>query len=147
MNPGDPALAPSPDMGTVQTVVVTLAVGFFALSMGLQLLARRRAARLTGQALPPLPGETGRRITQAERGLVYFFTPTCGACRPVTPRMKALAAGGQPVFAVDATQDPGLARALSVMATPTTIEVARGQVVGVHIGRIAPEVWARFGAA
>jgi thiol-disulfide isomerase/thioredoxin len=128
-------------------IPVALALGFVALTVGLQLVARRRAARMTGRPLPSLPGATGGRIAAAERALVYFFTPQCGACRPVTPRMKALAARGNPVFAVDATQDPGLARALGVMATPTTIEVQRGQVVGVHIGPLAREVWSRFGEA
>ena len=78
------------------------------------------------------------------RALVYFFTPTCGACRAVTPRMKDLAAKGQPVFPIDATQDPELAQALSVMATPTTVEVQDGRVVAVHIGPVSADVYARF---
>lgn len=126
-------------------VVVVLVLAFVALTVGLQIVARRRAAKLTGQPLPGLPGATGQRICAAPRSLVYFFTPACAACRAVTPRMKALAAGGNPVFPLDATQHPELARALSIMATPTTIEVQQGRVVGVHIGPVAPEVWARFG--
>ena len=134
-------------METFRTLVLVLVLGFVALSIGLQVLARRKAARLVGQALPPLPGTTGRKVQRLERGLLYFFTPQCGACRPITPRIKALAAAGQPVFAVDATQDPELARALSVMATPTLVEVGGGRVLGVTVGPPPAALWARYGAA
>jgi thiol-disulfide isomerase/thioredoxin len=133
-------------MDTMQTAVAVAVLGFVGLSMGLQVMARRRASALNGQPLPPLQGELGARIGAAPRALVYFFTPTCGACRAVTPRMRALAEKGEPVFPVDATLDPDLARALSVMATPTTVEVDGGRVVKVHIGPVPAEVYARFGA-
>lgn len=133
-------------METFRNVVVGLTVGFVVLSLGLQVLAQRRAAKLKGAPLPTLPGELGQRINASKTALLYFFTPTCPACRPVTPRMKALEQQGRPVFPIDATRSPELARALSVMAAPTTIEVQDGRVVGVHLGAIAPDVWARFGA-
>jgi hypothetical protein len=48
------------------------------------------------------------------------------------------------VFAVDVMQDLGVAQALRVMATPSTIEIEAGKVVGYHIGSIPEEVMARF---
>jgi thiol-disulfide isomerase/thioredoxin len=131
-------------MDTFRVVILVFVVGFVALSLGLQVLARSRAAKLKGQPLPKLPGSTGERINGSTRALVYFFTPTCAACRAVTPRMKDLAAKGQPVFPIDAMQEPELAQALSVMATPTTVEVQEGRVVAVHIGPVAAEVYQRF---
>lgn len=58
--------------------------------------------------------------------------------------MKALAQQGKSVFPIDLSEDMSLAQALSVMATPTTVEVDHGKVVGVHIGPVAADVWARF---
>lgn len=131
-------------MTTLSNVALALVLGFVALTVGLQVLARWRAARLRGQPLPPLPGPLGQRIAASEHALVYFFTPSCAACRPVTPRMKALADAGKPVFPIDASADLALAQALSVMATPTTVEVDHGKVVGVHLGPVAADVWERF---
>ncbi len=131
-------------METFRNVVLVLVGAFVLFSLGLQVLARHRAAKLKGHALPTLPGPTGQRINASKRALIYFFAPTCAACRQITPRMKALADQGQPVFPVDATQDPSLAQALAVMATPTTVEVVDGRVVEVHIGPLAAAVWARF---
>lgn len=131
-------------MSTLSWVLLVLVGGFVALNVTVQVVARRRAAKLRGQPLPALPGTTGERIAASGRALVYFFTPTCAACRPLTPRMKALAAGGQPVFPIDAMQEPELARAFSVMATPTTVEIQDGRVTGVSIGPVEPAVWTRF---
>lgn len=135
---------PTRIMETFRNVVVVLVVGFVVLSFGLQIVAQRRAAKLKGAPLPALPGAVGARIAASEHALIYFFTPSCAACRAITPRMKALAGEGKSVFPIDASQDPSLAQALSVMATPTTVEVDHGTVVGVHIGQIASDVWARF---
>lgn len=131
-------------MDLVRDAVLVLVVGFVALTVGVQVWARARAAKLKGQPLPPLPGEAGARIQQSPRALIYFFTTSCAACRPVTPKMQALAAQGQPVFPVDAMQAPELAQALSVMATPTTVEVQDGRVVGVYLGPPKADVFARF---
>jgi len=48
------------------------------------------------------------------------------------------------VFAIDVSVSFDLARALRVMATPSTIEVAEGKIVGVYVGTIPREVVARF---
>jgi thiol-disulfide isomerase/thioredoxin len=134
-------------MSTVSWVLLVLVGGFVALNVALQVLARQRAAKLKGQPLPQLSGVTGQRIAASDRALIYFFTPTCAACRTLTPRMKALAEKGQPVFPIDATQEPDLARAFSVMATPTTVEIQQGRVAAVSIGPVLREVWHRFGEA
>jgi thioredoxin 1 len=131
-------------MEILENVVLVLLLGFVGLTVGLQLVARHRAARLRGKPLPALPGTAGAQIAAAEHALIYFFTPQCAACRAITPRMKALAEQGQPVFPIDLSDDLAMAEALSVMATPTTVEVDHGRVVGVHIGPVARDVWGRF---
>lgn len=127
-------------------IALGLVGAFMALSLGLQLWARRRAAALVGTSLAPLPGTLGAKIGGAPRALVYFFTPQCAACRVWTPKMKALAQAGQPVFPVDAMEHPSLAQALSIMATPTTVQLERGTVVSVHVGPVPPAVLAQFAA-
>lgn len=131
-------------MDGFRIITVLLVLGVVVVSVVLQVAARRRAGRLVGQPLPALPGETGAQLSRETRALVYFFTPSCAVCRALTPRMLALAEQGRPVFPVDATRDPELARALSVLATPTTLEVADGRVVQVFIGPVPDEVYARF---
>lgn len=101
---------------------------------------------MTGTELPALPGEIGHRLATSKHSLVYFFSPTCGACRAITPRVRELEKTNSSVFAVDVTQDTALARALSVMATPSAVEITDGTIAGYHVGPIPEAVLARFGA-
>ena len=128
-------------MGNVLLVVM---LAFLAFMIGTQVLVRRQASALKGAPVPTLPGVLGERITGSKHALVYFFSPQCGACRAITPRVRALGKSNPAVFAVDVMQDMGVARALKVMATPSTIEIDEGRIVGYHIGPIPEEVMGRF---
>lgn len=131
-------------MGTIGTVLALAVIGFFVLTLGMQLLIRSRANALKGAPVPELPGNIGRRIAASKHALVYFFSPQCGACRAITPRVRALGRDNPDVYAIDIMQDMEIARALRVMATPSTIEIEGGQIVGYHVGAIPAEVMAKF---
>jgi thiol-disulfide isomerase/thioredoxin len=125
--------------------VLLVGLGLFvALVIGMNLFVRRAARALAGQPLPELPGSLGKSISGAKQGLVYFFSPGCAACRPITPKIQALSGKNENVFAVDVTENLDLARALKVMATPSTLEIGEGRVLDVHIGAVPPAVLEKF---
>lgn len=126
------------------TVVAALVGGFFALMIGLQVWMRHRARAMTGRPLPALPDAMDRRLRASPRALLYFFSPSCGACRPLTPRLREMSGKNPDVMLVDVSRDMEVARALGVMATPSVIEIADGAIAGYHIGVLPPEVAARF---
>jgi len=131
-------------MGTLSIVVLTLAALFIALMIGMNVYVRIRARAMNGKPLPALPGGVGTSISRAKNGLVYFMTPSCGACRAITPKMSALAKKNKNVFVIDVSENLELARALRIMATPSTIEIDSGRVVNVHIGMIPPDLLQRY---
>ncbi len=131
-------------MSSLLHVVLAVAAGFLVLLVGLNMLVRWKAGAMRGQKLPEVPGPMGPALSKAQQALVYFFSPQCGACRMLTPKMRALSSANQNVFVVDVAQQLEVARALRVLATPTTFEIERGVVVGVHIGGLPPEVEKRF---
>ena len=131
-------------METIRIALFTLVVAFVALLVTMQVLIRMRARALTGKPLPPIPGVIGKRIASSKRALVYFFSPQCAACRAITPRVREIGKTNDSVFAIDVSQNLDVARALGVMATPSTVEVEDGRVVGFHVGMVPPEVFARF---
>ncbi len=110
----------------------------------MQVSIARRARAMEGKAVPPLPGTMGRQIELQKSALVYLYSPQCGACRAITPRVRALAAKNPAVFAVDVMSDMDLARALGVMATPSTVELRDGKIAGYHVGAIPFPVMERF---
>lgn len=124
-----------------------LALSFVGLMFGMQVFLRLRVRGFTGKPVPALPGHTGARVTSAKHALVYFFSPTCAACRAITPVVRALPGQDSSVFAVDVMQDLPLAQAFQVMATPSAVEVENGTIVGYHVGPIPPAVLQRFSAS
>jgi len=131
-------------MKTLLVIVAVIVGGFFLLSITMNVVLRRKAKALEGQPVPDVPGPIGATLHKAGRSLVYFFSPQCGACRTITPKMRALSEHNERVFVVDVTQHLDVARALRVLATPSTVEVADGRIVGVHMGPLPSEVEARF---
>ena len=130
-------------MPSLLVVLVVAVVGFFGLIIGLNMMVRWRAQKMKGKPLPSLPGAVGESIRKADKGLIYFFSPACGACRPLTPKLRSMREKNKNIFLIDVSQDLGVARALSIMATPSIIEVERGTIAGVHIGMPPQEVLLR----
>ena len=113
--------------------------------VAMQVAVRLRARLLRGKPIPDLPNAWARRLSGRGDTLLYFFSPGCAACRPLTPRFKQMSdRRPSSVFLVNVAEDLGLARAFKVMATPSVIEVADGKVVGYHIGAPPADVLARY---
>ena len=131
-------------MGSFSTTALIIIGLFLALTVGMNVFVRIRARAMKGKPLPELPGGIGASIAKARRGLVYFFSPSCAACRTLTPRLRTLAVRNKDVFVIDVTENLDLARAMRIMATPSTVEVAEGQVVDVHVGMLPTQLLQRF---
>ncbi len=125
-------------MTTILYVAGALVVGLFVLMVGMRVLMNVKASRMRGAAVPPLPGKAGKHVKAGKSGLLYFYSPACGACRTMTPIIKKLSESREGVFAVDISRDMATAQALGVMATPTMVTVRKGHVDQVVIGPRPP---------
>ena len=115
------------------------------LMMTMQLVIRLKARALRGKPLPPLSGPWAKKLAGSTSSILYFFSPGCAACRPLTPRFKEMSQRRpKSVFLVNVAEDMAVAKALNVMATPSLVEVANGIVVGYHIGMPPSDVMARY---
>ena len=132
-------------MGTLVTVVAALIGGFIALMVAMQVAVRLRARAQQGKAVPKLSGPLGKHIAKGRRALVYFHSPGCAACRPVTPRLKELSKKNEGVYVIDVSEQMETARALAVMATPTFVEIEQGKIAAVHVGRAPEALLAKYG--
>jgi thioredoxin 1 len=124
---------------------LAVAVGaFVGLMVFMQILVRVRARQQTGKDVPRLDGPLGKYVARGRRALVYFHSPGCAACRPLTPRLQELSKRSEGVYVVDVSRDLETARALKVMATPSFVEIDAGKVVAFHVGAAPKELLARF---
>jgi thioredoxin 1 len=117
-------------------------VGFVVLGIALllwlmQLSVRWRMRRLQGKPAPEISGDVGDALKRNERALLYFYSPTCGPCRAMTPVVEQLASRHQNVVKVDVSDSAEVARSFGVMATPTTILVEQGKVAKVRVGSLS----------
>lgn len=57
----------------------------------------------------------------AGRALVYCYSPQCGPCRPMSREVDSLVADGAPIYKLDVSEQPQLAREIGIRATPTLV--------------------------
>lgn len=100
----------------------------------LQLRVFLRERRLRGQDAPSLEGPMDAKLRARGRVLLYFYSPSCGPCRSMTPVVDRLAESRDNVFKFDVSATPDMARRFNVMATPTTVLVQDGRIAQVMLG-------------
>ncbi|MGD8588552.1 MAG: thioredoxin family protein [Chromatiales bacterium] len=105
-------------------VVLLVMTGFFLLVPLLSYLSTRR---LVGKKLELDNQPAGHR-------LFYFYSPSCGPCRSMTPIVDQLASHSDFVTKVDINQDPELAGRFGIRATPTTVLVVNDTIKEVRLG-------------
>ena len=106
-------------------ILFLLAATFLVLMPMVTLIAARR---MVGK-----PVEDNGQGGSGDR-MIYFYSPSCGPCRGMTPIVDRLAQQNDRVVKVDIQRDPETARAFHIRATPTTILVKRHKVLNVVLG-------------
>jgi thioredoxin 1 len=119
------------DLVTLIVVIVGLVFGVFAV---LWALAYRRSKKMEGQPLDSLGAQLPAEIPRQGRALLYFYSPSCGACRAMRPMIDALLADKLKLVKLDITKSPDIARLFSVMGTPTTLLLEDGVIRSVLLG-------------
>jgi thioredoxin 1 len=111
--------------------LIVAIVGLFLL---MQIIPLIRARQARGKAVPELDA----LLTDAQRGqprlLVYFWSPACGMCRPMTPVIDKLAAEQANVVKVNVAETTELARRIGIMGTPSLALIEGGTVSKVMVG-------------
>ena len=77
----------------------------------------------------------GRNFTDLSEGIVYFYSPKCGACKRMEPTIEKLSKEVQ-VLKIDVTTEEGekLAKEFGIVGTPTIFVVKNGRIEKVIIG-------------
>ncbi len=111
-----------------------LVATFIAVFVLINFLPLWRARQARGRRVPELDA----LLTDVQRGqhrlLVYFWSPSCGMCRSMTPVIDKLAAERGDVLKVNAAESAALARHFGVMATPSLALVEQGIVKKLLVG-------------
>ena len=119
---------------TILYVLGSVVLAFVLFVVGLRLFMVLRIKRQEGKPVPELSGKLGRTVKSRRPSLFYFYSPSCGPCKAMTPVVQSMGRRDRHVVAVDITKDFDTARRFGVMATPTVVKVRAGVVQQVLVG-------------
>ena len=107
--------------------VVFAIVGFFVF---LRLLIWFSGRMKKGKPIKPFSGEIGRRIQSGEKLLLYFYTPSCGACKAMTPVIDEMKKNKNNVYKINLAKEKErqIGQVFGVMGTPATVLVDNSKI-------------------
>ena len=111
-------------MSTVLSIIIILA-GFVVV---LQVYIWLSGIFRKGKIVQDLGGELGERIKTGQRLLLYFYSPSCGACRTMTPVIEKMKNEKKNVMKINVQDDYSVARKLGVMGTPATVVIENSRI-------------------
>jgi len=117
-------------MNIVITVVIAIVVLFF----GFQKFMVFKMSRKKGKPAPELSGARGKAIKNGKTSLFYFYSPSCGACKSMTPVVEGYTKNNPRCFKVDISKDMDTARVFGVMGTPSTVVIESGIIRDFLVG-------------
>jgi thioredoxin 1 len=115
-------------LNTIEILVLVLVAIFIAYNLSILLSAWRQKGRSVSDITEANPGQ------ELNWQVYYFYSPTCGACRNMTPILEKRGRKNCSVVCVDVSVELELARLFSVRATPTAVLIENGKISKVLLG-------------
>lgn len=116
-----------------------IVLGLAAFILAFQLYAWLDARRARGRKVPTGSAAPGLSIPDHGPALLYFHSPGCMACKPMTPILEALAGERDNVCTINAAEHPEITRAYGIRGTPTLVQLNDGRIVKVLLGARGPK--------
>ncbi len=105
--------------------IVLVFVGFFVF---MRILVWVNGKIKKGKKIPPFSGEIGEKIQKGDKLLLYFYTPSCGACRAMTPVVDEMMKEKNNVYKINLAKDFSIGKIIGVMGTPATVVVNESKI-------------------
>lgn len=115
-------------------ILVYILLGIFVAFMGMQYLMVLRSKKNKGKTVERVGGKLGKMMLMGEKAMVYFYSPSCRACKYQTPIIDRLISDGHKIQKVDISRDMATAKKFGVMATPTTVVLNGDRIVEFMVG-------------
>jgi len=117
-------------MDVLITVLVIITV-----FVGLKFLMQKRAQRSKGKEVDiSIFDEDIKTLLKSEKSILYFYTPTCGACKSQTPIIDKLEAETNAVGKIDLSVNRDTAKEFGIMGTPSTAIMSGNRIAEIFIG-------------
>ena len=118
-------------------IIVYIILGIVAAFFLLQFFMGIKMKMKKGKIVPDLDGAHGRMVKKGSKVMMYFYSPSCRACKTLTPILKGLSKKHKNVFSINITKDMDTARKLGILGTPSIVLVDGGIIKEFMAGAIA----------
>ena len=118
-------------------IIVYIILGIIAAFFLLQFFMRVKMKMKKGKEVPDLGGSHGRMVKKGSKVLMYFYRPSCRACKTLNPVLRSLSKKHKNVFNINITKDMDTARKLGILGTPSIVLVDGGIIKEFMAGAIA----------
>ena len=106
-------------------LIVLVIVGFFVM---MRVMVWVSGKLKKGKKIPPFSGELGKKIQKGEKLLLYFYSPSCGACKTMTPVVEEMMDKKDNVYKINLAKDYNIGKIFGIMGTPATIVVNESKI-------------------
>lgn len=114
-------------------IIIGIVILFVLMNLNVVLRAKFKK----GKSAPELGGRIGEAIRRRERVMLYFYSPTCSACKVQTPIIDKFLKEPDlkaKIFKINVSQDINIALKLGVMGTPSTVLIEDGKIKEFFVG-------------
>ena len=111
--------------------IVMIFIGFI---LFIQIYTRLQGVLKRGKPVPQLGGKIGKALAQNQRTLLYFYTPTCSACKVMTPIIDRLQKEFSNILKINLTNDLEIGKQFGVMGTPSLVLVEDQKIRSFVVG-------------
>ncbi|MEJ2055150.1 MAG: thioredoxin family protein [Calditrichaceae bacterium] len=111
--------------------IVLAIIGLFVI---MQLYIRLSGFFKKGKVIAGVKGKLGKDVQSGRTVLVYFYTNSCAACKPMTPVIDRLKKEFKNIYKINLSTDMNTGRAFGVMGTPATVLVEQQKIKSYNLG-------------
>ena len=100
----------------------------------MQIYVRLTAYFKKGKRIQGVSGALGKEIERGKKVLVYFYTNSCTACKPMTPVVDRLKKTYKNIHKVNLATEMDTGRSFGVMGTPALVLVENSEIRSYNLG-------------
>ncbi len=115
--------------------ILITAIVIISVFVGLKFLMQKRAQRSKGKEVDiSIFDDNIQKLLRSKKSILYFYTPTCGACKSQTPIIDKLKTEINAVVKIDLSVNRNAANEFGIMGTPSTAIMSGNIITEIFVG-------------
>lgn len=115
--------------------ILITAIIIIAAFISLRFFMQKKAQRAKGKKVDiSIFDDKVKSLLSGKKSILYFYTPTCGACKSQTPIIDKLAEEIKAVGKIDLSINRAAASEFGIMGTPSTAIMSGNKIADIFVG-------------